>query len=112
MKNLTAAVGIAMLFASPAVALDLDWNGDPEPETPVEPEPEVPPTITTTTTESRDAWPRPEVHSCCVRDGAVVARRNPFMSIERTQRMCERVLVKGNAVILECPGDVSPEALK
>jgi hypothetical protein len=104
------ALILILVLASPAIALDLDWNGDPEPE----PEP---PVVTLTapirTGSDRDPVSTPTVYPCCIKDGAVVVlRRDMFSSEARTKRRCKRALKRSDAVILECPGVVSPEAMK
>jgi len=111
---LAFAAGLALLtLAGPVRAEDPNWNGDdPEPPT-VTPEPE-PPTTPDRPTESWADRHKPQSRPlpCCITDGQLVPRPTLFMSERRAMAICERALTDGAALIYECPGAVSPEAVK
>lgn len=116
---LAFAAGLAMItLAGPVLAEDPNWNGDPEPPT-EEPEPEPEPEAPTTTpdrpTESwadRNGKPQSRPLPCCIREGKLVAKPSLFMSAKRALMICEGEKTTGQALIYECPGTVSPEAVK
>lgn len=91
-----------LLLTTPAFANDPNWNGDPEPpETPAH-----------TERDRNDPLPQPRPLPCCIRDGQLVLTPGLFMSAKRAQRICEREMATRAAEIFECPGVVSPEAIK
>jgi hypothetical protein len=102
------------VFAFPALANDPNWNGDPEP--PTEPEPEPEPQKPSRPTESwadrNDSKPMSQALPCCIMDGQLVLTPTLFMSAKRALEKCNKAKANGSALIYECPGSVSPKALK
>lgn len=84
---------------------------DPEPEP--EPEPTPEPTPEPPHDDDSEPWViEPTPLPCCIRNGEMVAKKRLFVSAAKTLERCERERERGNALIYECPGLESPEALK
>lgn len=114
MKTLTLAAAIALCLASTAIACG---NGecDPEPEPTPTPTPEPTPTPTPplrTGSDRDDPLPASRRLPCCIKDGELFPMWEPFATDAGTLRRCEAWLARGDALIYECPGHESPEALK
>jgi hypothetical protein len=107
---------ILTILATPALALDTNWNGDPEPEpptvTPEPPRPVDPGKPTESWADRNTPKPMSRPLPCCIRDGQLVTTPFLFMSHERALKVCERAKATGSALIYECLGAVSPEAVK
>lgn len=97
---------IFVLLASQASACG---NGECEPPPPPPP---PPPPIQVVEESDRDPQPSHIYYPCCLRAGEVEPLWNLFMKPEKTKLFCEKALARGDALIYECPGIVSPEALK
>lgn len=105
-------ITVFSLFALPALACPPCGPDDP-------PEPPEPPTKPEPPERPDDSWidrhgalPASRPLPCCIMEGKLVPKPTLFMSVERALRICEAAKATGQALIYECPGSVSPEAVK
>jgi hypothetical protein len=95
---------VLLLTAAPAFACN-DGSCEPTPEP--EPTPDPP-----KSDSDRDREFAPAYYPCCIMNGEVVPKWDLFRSPARVKMACEKAILKGNAPIYECPGNISPKALK
>lgn len=110
MKALTLAAMLALCLGSTALACGSgECEPDPDPKPEPEPEPERP---IRTESDRDDPLPASRRLPCCIKDGELFPLWEPFATDAGTLRRCEAWLARGDALIYECPGSASPEALK
>lgn len=99
---------LAIILASQASACG---NGECDP-----PPPPPPPPVDVPENESwidrHGTLPVSRPLPCCIAEGKLVPKPTLFMSAKRALLVCEKAKAKGDALIYECPGQVSPEAVK
>ena len=115
---LLALTIIDPVFANGVWEDDPPVKEEPQPETPDPETPAPEPTPETKITET-DSWadrnsnrPVSRPLPCCILNGELVLKPTLFMSDKRALKICTDAKAKGNALIYECPGAVSPEAVK
>ena len=108
-------ITVFSLFAFPALACP-PCEPDPEPPTNPEPEPEPPkvelPEPTDSWADRNPTKPTSQPLPCCIMEGQLVLKPTLFMSAKRALQKCNAAKATGQALIYECPGSVSPKALK
>lgn len=112
----TVLILALLVTCQPVFANDPNWNGDPEPEpptvTPEPPRPVDPGKPTESWADRNVPKPMSQPLPCCIRDGQLVLKPTIFMSAKRALRICEQAKANGSALTYECPGAVSPKAVK
>lgn len=103
MKITTLAL---MFVALTAVKASACGNGECNPT----PEPE-PPSKPSVRASDRDPLPQSRYLPCCIKDGEVVARKQLFTKLSRTQSYCDSIVVEDNSDLMSCPNSVK-KALK
>lgn len=97
---------VLMFVALTAIKVSACGNGECEPT----PEPE-PPSEPSVRSSDRDPLPQSRYLPCCVKDGVVVARKQLFTKLSRTQAYCDSIFVENNSDLMSCPNIVE-KALK